>query len=359
MKKMHTRLLYLLFFAAISCVDPYEVAVEEGENLLTVEAVLTSVPGQQIVRLTRSDTYGSVFEGLIRPVRNATVIVRDDLGEVTFLEEDDENRGNYLTPPLFATEPGRTYTLQIQTPDGAVYSSFPETVREVPEINSLAIETVTIPVEGELTFRSGIQLVVEFQDPAEENNFYYWKNGPAVYVLETRPDLYTPRPSDSNPGREPQPKPCCAICYRSEQAGIGGVFIANDDNFDGLTTRVIAGFVEDDGLRFVKTFRMDLRQISISQEAYRFLRLVKQQTEISGSVFDPPPATIRGNMINLENPDEVVLGYFMAGAETVRRIYVDQSDLTFVQPKSIIPDDCQTVEGAALNPPADWNPDQP
>ncbi|MDE0560718.1 DUF4249 domain-containing protein [Algoriphagus sp. NF] len=356
MEKMLRRFIYLIFLLPVACIDPFEVGLETGEQLLTVEAVFTSQPGRQTVRLTRSDTYGSVFEGLIRPVRSATVIVRDDLGNVVFLEEDQDNRGTYVTTTDFATVPGRSYTLQIQTVEGKVYSSFPEKVQAVPEISNLSVQTTTVPVEGEINPRSGVQLVVDIQDPAAENNFYFWKNGPAVYVLETRPDLFTPRPSDANPSREPQPKDCCFTCYRSEQIDNSGIFIANDDNFNGLSTKIVAGFVEDDGLRFVNTYRVDLRQISISQDAYRFLRLVKQQTEISGSVFDPPPANIRGNLVNLEDPEEVVLGYFIAGAETVRRIYIDKNDLTFQQPKAIIPDDCRLVEGAQEDAPADWNP---
>ncbi|WP_297336170.1 DUF4249 domain-containing protein [Algoriphagus sp.] len=351
-----TVFLFALFLISTACVDPFEVEIPGEEQLLTVEAVLTSEPGRQRVRLTRSDRYGSVFEGLVRPVTGATVIVRDDLGQVSFLEEDSDERGSYFTESTFATEVGRSYTLQIQTSQGAVYSSFPEQVNAVPQINSVAVETIRIPVEGEENDRSGVQILAEISDPAEENNFYFWRNGPSVYVLETRPDLFTPRPSDSNPSRDPQPKDCCITCFRSETVGNQGIFIANDDNFNGLTTRIPVGFIEDDGLRFVNTYRVDLRQISISQEAYRFLRLVKQQTEISGSVFDPPPATIRSNMINLENPDEVVLGYFIAGAESVTRIYIDAAELDFVQPKTIIPDDCRVVEGAQLDPPADWNP---
>jgi hypothetical protein len=61
-------------------------------------------------------------------------------------------------------------------------------------------------------------------------------------------------------------------------------------------------------------------------------------------------------MISLDNPDEVVLGYFMAGAETTRRIYIDKNDLTFTQNRAIIPDDCREVFGATTDPPADWNP---
>ena len=142
-----------------------------------------------------------------------------------------------------------------------------------------------------------------------------------------------------------------------ENAGNQGIFIAQDENFNGLTTKIPVGFIEDNGRRLVNAFRTDIRQISVSAEAYRFLRLVKQQTEISGSVFDPPPASIRGNMISLDNPDEVVLGYFMAGGEARKRIYIKYADLTFNQPRDIIPDDCKVFAGPNSDlPPADWNP---
>ncbi len=353
---MVRRLIYLLLLIPVACIDPYEVELDKGEQLLTVEGIITTQPGPHRIRLTKSDTYGSVFEGLIRPVTGATVIIRDDLGEVIFLEENTEERGAYYTPSDFSTMGGRSYTLQIQTQDGKVYASLPEKVESVPEIQGLSIRTLKIPVEGEINDRSGVQVIAEIDDPVEENNFYLWQNGTSVYVLETRPDLYTPRPSDTNPSRDPQPKACCITCFRSEDLGNQSVFIAQDDNFNGLTTQVPVAFIEDNGLRFVNTYRVDIRQIGISQEAYRFLRLVKQQVDISGSVFDPPPATIRGNMINLENPEEVVLGYFIAGAEDTRRIYIKKSELTFAQNVAIIPDDCREVEGAQLNPPSDWNP---
>jgi hypothetical protein len=341
----------------MACVEPYEVEVPEGAQLLTVEGIISTGPGPHAITLTRSATYGSIFEGLIRPVSLATVVVRDNEGNVTFLTEGaDGLKGSYFTPANFRAQVGKSYTLQIQTAEGKVYTSSPEQVAAVPAIQNLDIRTVTIPTEGSSLPKSGIQLIVDLKDPADQNNFYYWKNGPAVYILETRPDLFTPRPTPQNPNRTPQPKDCCVQCFRYEASNNQSIFVTNDDNFNGLNTKIPAAFIADDGFRFVNKYRMDLKQYSISQGAYRFLRLVKQQAEISGSIFDPPPATLRGNMLSLDNPDEVVLGYFMAAGETSRRIYVDKNDLTYKQNRAIVADDCRVVSGAFLDPPADWRP---
>ncbi|SEF54600.1 DUF4249 domain-containing protein [Algoriphagus boritolerans] len=348
---MLKRLINLFLLLPMACIDPYEVTVPDGQQLLTVEGLIHTGPGPHAITLTRSDTYGSVFEGLIRPVTGATVVVRDDEGRITFLAEGQDSRGSYFTPVGFQAEIGKSYTLQIQTADERVYTSLPERVESVPEIEDIGVKTVTIPVEGEIIPRSGVQLISEINDPADQNNFYFWRLSPVVHVLEARPDLFTDREF-----RTSAPKDCCSVCYRTESTGNQSLFIAQDDNFNGLNTRIPAAFIEDNGLRFVNTLRVDLKQYAISQEAFRFLRLVKQQAEISGSIFDPPPATIRGNMISLDNPDEVVLGYFMAAGESTRRIYISKADLTFQQNAGIIPDDCRTVSGASVNPPFDWNP---
>lgn len=348
---MYRKLIYILLLVLVSCIDPYEVTVAEGPQILTVDGTITSAAGPHTVRLTRGDTYGSVFEGLIRPVTGATVIVRDELGNVTFLMEDVLNRGDYHTPASFSATIGRSYTLQIQLVDGKVYTSLPEQVKDVPPIRNLTYQSERIPVEGEINDASGVSFIVEIDDPAEENNFYYWRNSPATYVLETRPDLFLDRET-----RLPAPKNCCDVCYKSESTGNNSFFIAKDDNFNGLSTRIKAGFILDDGLRFVNTYRVDLRQLSITAEAYRFLRLVKQQSEITGSVFDPLPANIRGNIISLDNPDEVVLGYFIAAGETSQRVYIKGVELDFRQNAGLIPDDCRVVDDTSVDAPVDWNP---
>lgn len=352
---MLRRLSYILFLFSVCCIEPYKVEIEEGQQLLTIDGMVTTGPGPHVIKLTRSDTYGSAYEGLIRPVQGATMIVRDDQGRVIFLKEDIEKSGSYKTPDGFSAKIGRSYTLQIQLVTGEVYSSLPEKVESVPEIKNLTFESVQIPVEGEILFRSGAQIYAELEDPGDQKNFYFWRNAESTFVLETRPDLYVLRIPNLPP--QPAPKPCCYICYQTENVGNQSIFIAQDENFNGLTTKISVAFIEDNGVRLVNTFRTDIRQISVSAEAYRFLKLVKQQTEISGSVFDPPPASIRGNMISLDNPDEVVLGYFMVGGEARKRIYLKKSDLTFNQPRAIIPDDCRVFAGQnSDNLPADWNP---
>jgi hypothetical protein len=346
--------IYLILLLMFSCLDPYKLVLPEGERLITVDGYITTAPGPHVIRLTRTDTYGSVFEGLIRPVSQATVAIRDSDGEEVILEEQAE-RGVYWTPINFRAEVGKSYSLQIDVM-GNSYVSFPEKVLPVPQIDSLSYRSVKLSTENRLKTKTVVQVFVHFSDPGDQQNLYYWRTAPGVYVLVANPELHRlPDTHPTNP-RGPDPKDCCATCYLKDTRKTQDFALAADENFNGLANRVQVTFIEDDGIKFRQTYRAEIQQMRITPGAHRFLRLVEQQLRISGSVFDPPPANIRGNIISLSNPDETVLGYFIAAAVNTKQVYIDREKLQFVQTPKIIPNDCQTVRGATLARPADWNP---
>jgi hypothetical protein len=347
-------LLFIILIFPLSCIDPYNIGIEEGEQLLTVDGFITNDFGPHTIRLTRSDTYGSVFEGLIRPIRRATVSVRDSQGLVTFLTETEP--GTYVTPNDFAAKLGLSYTLQIRLSEGQEYTSFPEKINPVAPIDSVSYRSLQLATDNRLEDRVGVQLVAHFKDPSDQSNFYYWRTNPGMFVVVANPELYTLPPTDPTNPRGPAPKDCCATCYLVENSRLQNFTVASDEEFNGLSTRVPITFIEDNGLRFKDTYRAEILQMGISQGAHRFLRLVNQQLNITGSVFDQPPANIRGNMVSLDNPDEVVLGYFIAASVANKSVYIKREDLEFTAIPRIIPDDCQIVPGATLTPPAGWNP---
>jgi hypothetical protein len=352
---MLKRLIYILLIIPISCIDPYKIDLPQGEQLFTVDGFITTDPGPHLIRLTRSDTYGSVFEGLIRPVIRARVAIRDSEGNVTFLNEL-ANDGIYATPEGFMARVGVSYSLQIELQNGRSYTSLPERVESVPEIDSLSYRSVKFNTNDRLNDLIGVQVFAHFRDPSDQANFYYWRNGTSTFVLVANPEQHTLSPQHPTNPRGPDPKDCCAICYIDDVSRIQRFTLASDETFNGLSQRLPVLFIEDNGLRFKQTYRAEIQQISVSSGAHRFLRLIEQQTNLTGSVFDNPPANIRGNIVSLDNPDEIVLGYFIAGAIAKKQIYIEREKLEFLQTPRIIPDDCLTVSGAQISPPSDWNP---
>ncbi|MCH6198078.1 DUF4249 domain-containing protein [Aquiflexum sp. LQ15W] len=353
---MLKRLIYILLLFPISCIEPYRVELPEGEQLLTVDGFVTTEPGPHNIRLTRSDTYGSVFEGLIRPVSQASVAIRDSEGNVVFLTESEE-RGVYQTPADFQARVGISYSLLIELQGGKSYTSLPEMVNSVPEIEALTYRAIEVKTANRLQDKIGVQIFTQFRDPSDQTNFYYWRQGRGSYVLVANPELFTLPPDHPTNPRGSAPKDCCSTCFLQEQSRIQTFSLASDLDFNGLRQNIPIAFIEDDGLRFKSTYRAEILQMSVSREAHRFLRLIEQQISLTGSVFDQPPANIRGNMISLDDPDETVLGFFIAASVSKKEVFIQRNNLEFTQTPKVIADDCLTVRGATLDPPAGWNID--
>ncbi len=355
--KKSTLILYILLVSA--CIDPYNFELNQFESLVIVEGIITTAPGPHQIKLSRSALYGNNFEGVVQAIPNASLHIRDMNGSIEVLHSTDVI-GLYQTSPEFSAQVGNIYTLHIELQDGRTLMSLPEPALKVPDLDSLSVRTDEFFTENPLLNKSGAQVMAHFKDPADEKNYYQWIYGESVYALVTNPEEFRKGPLGMIDGRPcpycPCPKDCCNLCYRTETLGRAPISLLDDEPINGNSISHPVLFIEDDGVRLRHTYRIDITQRSLSERAYRYLLLSKQQLEIEGSVFDPPPANIRSNIVQLDNPDIPVLGYFFASDVRTKRIYIKRDDLTVHARPNIIPDDCREVRDASLDAPDDWNP---
>ena len=61
---------------------------------------------------------------------------------------------------------------------------------------------------------------------------------------------------------------------------------------------------------------VQIRQVSISPQAYRFYTALSEQSLNDGSPFGVPASSLRGNIANLTSPANVALGYFIVAEVT-------------------------------------------
>lgn len=358
----------ILIFLLGTCVDPFKVDIPGQNSILTVEGLVTTLPKAHTIRLSYTRPFGPEATGPNPGIITARVYLRDNLGNVEMLklkpprDNFDRVRGFYETSKNFTAEVGRSYTLHIELQDGSKYQSLPEIVTPVPEVDSLTYQALRTASTDLLNDNIGVEIIAHFQDPSELKNNYFWSPLESDFVIISEPELYEGGPLD-----------CCKRCFHKDKPFPFNVVTVSDVDFNGLYQRRPIAYVVDNGVRFKETYRLDIQHLSVSDEAYRFLRLVGQQVNLTGSVFDPPPANIRGNILNLERPDEQVLGYFFASDERMLRTYIQKSKLDFVlTPPKIVPYDCRDYldpDGKnsdprigliqpklPVDPPADWNP---
>jgi len=341
--------LYILMVLLLlgSCIEPVDIKTTEEKKLLVFQGFISTEPGPHVFKLSKSAKYGSIFEGFSQKEENATIFIKDSDGEQTFLIETFP--GTYQTPVGFQAQVGKSYTLVINS-TGGQYISSEERVIQAPQLKEVSAEFSSLSTSDTLDFSSGVQFYAHFDDPAEEQTFMLFQNA-STYEIHTRPELYR---IPGMGGGTPAPKDCCALCYRKEVNTSTNVNLYSDSRTDGNDVRTEAYFVGDDGLRFVSKYHMILKQHSLTREAFQFYKLLKEQLEISGDIFDPPPGSVRGNIINVDNPDVDVIGYFHATDVSVDSVFVDQSLITKKQKPVQINDDCREIGVSSEFKPDFW-----
>ncbi len=337
----------ILVLALTGCIDPITLEQDKEVKVLVVEGGITTEFGPHTIKLTRSAQYGDVFVGEIKNEIEAKIFVHDDLGNTTSLLEN--GRGVYSTPEVFRGKIGRKYTLIIITKDGTEYQSYPESIYRVPVIDTFSVEYLEFPVKkefGGFEIISGVEVDVTYNDPSEVVNYYKWETR-GTFKLVTRPDLSAP-----TMGEYSLPKTCCSMCYAHEKNS--SIRISSDRFYNGNVYNTKVFFLEDDGARFFEKYIIKIDQLSISKGAYEFYELLNKQLSIKGNIFDPPPATIRGNIIGISNPDEDVVGYFTASDIQTKEYHIKGEDLPRVVPLPIIPHDCRDIRNGTTIKPDNW-----
>ncbi|WP_425568544.1 DUF4249 domain-containing protein [Pontibacter saemangeumensis] len=248
---------------------------------------------------------------------------------------------------------GNTYQLHLQVGDKTYESRKVKMLQPVP-IDSLytAFAEVEVGLWGkrEKKLMPGYRFILDYTDPAGQKNYYRWSVASVIEVF-TQPEDYVDYSCRGCP--RPAPKDCCAHCWIYERSELYDV--ESDRLTDGRKNI-------NHELRFVP-FERDLQakhkmtvyQHVISEEAYNFFQVVEQQRQTTGTVFDPPPSQLKGNVYNVENPDEQVIGYFDASAVSMKQIVIARENITEANVgEYVYPDDCRTIRNATTRLPENW-----
>jgi hypothetical protein len=75
--------------------------------------------------------------------------------------------------------------------------------------------------------------------------------------------------------------------------------------------------------------KLTVYQHYITSEGYNFFRILEQQKEITGTVFNPHPAEVKGNMLNVEDEREQVIGFFDVSGFSVKEVTIMRKDIDY------------------------------
>ncbi len=330
MKTKYPIYLILLLVIVGSCITPItDFTQVASKSFLTVEASLSDQVGPQKVKLYLSadKLTGSYFT----PVTRAKVYFMDAKGVREDLVESS-NKGTYYTSAKFTGVVGGTYTLNIETSDGKKYQSEAETMKPVPEIESLLtrFEVQDNYAKGDPR-RGGFNIYVDFQDPATvgDNYQWYWKHYERAFICETCVGgSYDFRTNNCVQPRVPTD---ITLNYRCDGDCWDITFstdlnILSDSYLNGqrITGKQVAR-VPYDG---VGPYYLQFEQRAITRNSYNYYQGLNAQVQNNGTLFDVPAETrFSFNIKSTTNPEEKILGIFDVYSVRKKIFYIDRTQV--------------------------------
>jgi Domain of unknown function (DUF4249) len=295
-----TKLAFLLVFCVglQACLDEIKVQTRIEPNKLVVEGLLTNDPSNQILRLSLTKNFSNFTE--IEPVKGAYVEIRSNKTYAVKMYPQANEIGLYSPKEInFAGNIGEEYSLYVKLLDGREFLTPSQVLLKPVEINALKSDFKTDP-------SFGFQIKLDFKDPAQTNNYYRW-TGLGFYQ---RKSIGVPISFSGF---------CCNRCWVEKEDK--GVNLFTDNLTNGNLIKDISVFFSP--FYLLGQHLIQVNQFTISSQTYQYWRKFKEQTDRTGTIFDPIPAPIFGNLVNIKDPKDIALGYFEVSGISKKRLEIN------------------------------------
>lgn len=255
MKRFIKTVLPAILMILVSCEDVIEPDLEESAPRLVVEASLIwdadRTENPQYITLTTTTSY---FSDEVPPAEGAEVFLYGPNGEIHSFEEIESGvfRNDGFTP-----ESDAEYELQIFY-NGEEYRA---TERLVPTVELQYVEQIN---NGGF-IGDEIELRAFYTDPAGIENYYLFQFYHDGLSLQLASDDFTD----------------------------GNQTFARYSDEDLESGDIVSIYVQ-----------------GLSERFYQYMNLLLSQTGSRGGPFQTQPTTVRGNVVNVTNPENFAFGYF-------------------------------------------------
>ena len=214
---------------------------------------------------------------------------------------------------------GRKYKIIIRTPDEKRYESdFQELTKPV------GLDTVYATIESKPTDDPdfdlwGYQFYVSSKLAEQDTNYLLWRSH-AMY--EYHSDFLIRFYFDGRARPFPDPD-SLYYCWSNDYVNMN--LTASTQN---LTEPVIQNlplhFVSTETRKLSVKYSLLVQQYSMTATAFSFFQQLQGVSGEQGNLYSTQPYQIKGNVSNVLDPDEPILGYFLAAGVSEKRIFVDR-----------------------------------
>lgn len=343
-------IIALLGFGLIytACIDEISFDIESEEPSIVVEGLISTALKEYSVRINESTILGIGIDNIKSPISGAQVEVIDNNAVAVTFSESPEEAGTYTA--VMQGVVGQSYHIEVTLPNGNLISSAPTEILAPVLMDSIPIridEVSGLNASGNSEITAFVIAEVNFDfDPADPP-FLRWRADGEYEFQELFPmALRVDR------------------CFVKDFIDFNNLALLDGTEVEGNQVNnkeVVRTLLNR---RFNVIYGFMLTQYRISQREYEYWEQVDQLINIDGTIFDPPPATIVGNLTNENDPQELVQGYFSVVSEDFKRQFIETGDLGFFvqtdctsftfRPNPPECADCTIIQNSSLVKPPYW-----
>ena len=289
-----------------SCIDPFNPVVNGTPGDYLVVNGFINCRGASVIKLAHSVGLNDPQSPAVEA--RARVDIEDELGTRFGLTEAPA--GTYTSAALTLT-PGRRYRLHFTTTAGREYASDYTEAKLTPEIDD--VNWAVVP--------NGLEIRVSTHDDTRSSRYYRWSyeetwifRTPFVSLFEYVNGQVVRRQDD------------ISRCWGMETGSSIRLF-----NTTRLSEDVVADYpvqqVVPSSVKLGTRYSILVKQRAQTTEEYRYWEALRKNTEDLGTLFDPLPSQLTGNVRCLTDPAAVALGFVGAYSVTEKRLFVSRNEL--------------------------------
>jgi hypothetical protein len=318
-RRKSARFPLLLMVCMAGCVSPFEPEIQKYEDLLVVDGAISNIPGSVYVKLSKTSSYHDRTE---YPVKSAGVTLIDDLdNRISFI---NPSPGEFLPPdPNFAGQVGRSYKIMIETADGIICESVLEELKEPVALDEVKYAFSKHEEDGEWD----LEIQLDVMNGNNLTTYFYWEY---AETWEFEVPYTSPNEPDSR------------VCYKMVKPPVFLIYSTENMAQKQLVNYPLYSIDTKSNRLYIK-YSVIVTQHTISERTYQYYRDLKEVNENRGTLFDTAPVTLIGNINNLSNPGQPVLGNFQVSGSVAKMIFIRNEDIADKLYVTSGYDNCQLV----------------
>ena len=275
MKYFSALLLFALTISLFSCEDFIEVEVQNTTPRLVIDAQFNMYTKEQQLRLeggVRLSFSANYFDEELPVVKDALVTITHLNSGLEYPLLFDESIGMFVPDKIdFLTDFNSKYELSVLH-QGQAYTGSTVFVPVPPILKA---------VQGTKTLFSGdeTEIILSFQDFSEREDFYLYDFGQEIY-----------RPIEDR-------------FFQGEEFVFSHFYSSGEVKVGDIIT---------------------IKAHGVEEQYYNYFNLILTLTDSNGGPFQSLPASSRGNILNVTQPDNYPLGYFLISESDQKQLLIEE-----------------------------------